>query len=152
MSSQLLLSVKWFSNEELMMDENESRLVLRFFWPHSSSRIHSMEMNHDARRLAQSALIAAIDGSYAMGFVKSIFLASARPNAAIKLIARKFAQGALRHHFKHARSRDLEDVEIYEVVRIELAGSLRERFWEVANGLPLARQIRLIHLNSPVSA
>lgn len=73
MSGLSRLSLVDFRDDELILDQDETRLVLKFFWPQQSHRIDGLVVGNDARRLAQSALVAGIDGSYAMGFVEALF-------------------------------------------------------------------------------
>lgn len=148
----ILLSVKDFSDDELILNEKETILVLKFFWPSLTNQIDGIRIDNDARRLAQTVLIAGIDGSYAMGFVNSIFLATTRPGSGIKDIAKRFARGSIKHHFKHADIHDLEDVKIYETIRRELARQLRNRLDNLLNGLSLSRAPLFIYVNTSAAA
>lgn len=150
MSAPLLLSVKEFRDDELVLDEEETRLVLKFFWPQAGAE--NIVVSTDARRLAQSMLVAAIDGSYAMGFVHALWESSAKPGAGIKKIAQKFAKSALQHHFRHARIKDLEDVEVYETIRRDLAWQMRLRFDMVRNGMPISQNMPMIYTKGTVAA
>jgi hypothetical protein len=50
--------------------------------------IDTMVVDNDVRRLAQSALVAAIDSSYAMGFIEALARTIVRPASGIKSIAK----------------------------------------------------------------
>ena len=123
----------------LIYDETESRQILKFFWPDLSPRIDALAIDNQARRLAQTALIAAIDGSYAMGYIEVLFKGLSRPNKSLPALARKLARNATRHHFKHATQDDLQDVRIYETIRTDIGNALRTRFKLLLDGVALNR-------------
>jgi len=79
-----MISVPDISGNDPVFDESETRRILKFFCPHLAQDIDGMSIDKEARRLAQSMLIAAIDRSYAMGFVKATFSALTRPGSGIK--------------------------------------------------------------------
>ncbi|WP_068634672.1 hypothetical protein [Thauera butanivorans] len=141
-----------FRDDELIFDDEETRLILKFFWPEQASRINAMVVTNDARRLAQGVLMASIDASHAMGFIAALFKSTAGPSASLQQIARKFVRSALQHHFKHARAKDLEDIQIYESIRREVSRSCRSRFEQVVNGMELSLIPILLHLGTLNSA
>jgi len=78
----------------------------------------------EVRKFGQGLLIAAIDSSYAMGFVHILFdvLRNGRPGfAGLKTMGRKLAARYVAHWWKHTRPDDLMHVQIYEAVRGKLA-------------------------------
>lgn len=147
----ILISVPDFLDSELIYDDKESRQILKFFWPHSAEKINSLSINNDTCRLAQSALVAAIDGSYAMGFIQALGESIVRPGSGIKPLAKKLAQRFIKHWWKHATQRDLEDVKVYESVRISIARNLKSRFEFVVQGISLkSRKAPFYATNSKV--
>lgn len=139
----LLINVPDIADADLAFNEDETRQILVFFWPSQSSTIDQMTLGTEARRLAQTALVAAIDGSYGMGYVEALFRTVARPGSGIKSMARKLGQRFVKHWWKHATQKDLDDVRIYESVRVAIAQALRRHFDGVSQGLvmrPGARQ------------
>ncbi|MEC4720968.1 hypothetical protein RY831_17515 [Noviherbaspirillum sp. CPCC 100848] len=133
----ILIDVPDFLDSELIYNDKESRQILKFFWPHSSEKINSLSINNDTRRLAQSALVTAIDGSYAMGFIQALGESIARPGSGIKPLTKKLAQRFIKHWWIHATQRDLEDAKVYESVRSSIARNLRSRFEFVVQGISL---------------
>lgn len=109
-----------------------------FFWPDEmiSSRIEeSLVVDDRVRSFTQALLIEAIDASYSMGFVEGIFRASSNPtNGALKII-KEFGKRATKHWFKSTRTSDLQNVRIYESVRVELARSFRVVLLSHLNGV-----------------
>jgi len=55
----ILISVPDISDNELVFDESETRRILKFFWPHLAQSIDDMAIDNEARRLAQTMLLAA---------------------------------------------------------------------------------------------
>ena len=108
-------------NSQLIFDEAETREILVFFWPSLSSRLNEAEMTSEFRSFAQSLLIAAIDGSYAMGFMDILLTSVANPRGGLKKLGKKLARRYLQHWWKHTSPKDLEDVKIYESVRATVA-------------------------------
>jgi hypothetical protein len=127
-----LVMVPDLSDDELIYDETETRQILSFFYPGSANQITAIQVDNEARRLAQTMLIAAVDGSYAMGFVDDLFatLTSVikRPNRSLKALGAKLARKFVTRWFKHATQSDLQDFKIYETVRVDVARTLRTRF------------------------
>lgn len=136
----ILISVPDFQDNELAYDENETRQILRFFWPYRSEDISDLSINNDTRRLAQSALVTAIEGSYAMGFVQILGETIVRPGSGVKPLARKLAQKFVKHWWKHTKQRDLGDVKVYESIRNSIAQNLKPRFELVVHGLAFKRR------------
>lgn len=135
----ILISVPDFSDAELVFNEDETRKILKFFWPGSGGSIEAMDIDNGARRLAQTALVAAIDGSYAMGYMKALLDSVVQPGSGIKSFGKKLARRFVRHWWKHAKQNDLEDVRVYESVRIAVASGLAARFRDSLNGLAVSR-------------
>ncbi len=135
----VLINVPDIADSDLIYDEAETRQILKFFWPNDAVAIDAMSITNDARRLAQTALIAAIDGSYAMGYLEKLLQGITRPSKGIGALAKRLARNFTRHWWRHAQPRDLEDVRIYESVRSSLAQNLRKRLEDVKNGLALQR-------------
>lgn len=139
---QYIVTVPDFVDAELVFDANEARQILKFFYPSRSAAVESMPIDNACRRLAQTMLVAAIDGSYALGFVHAL-LASLMPSrhSWLKGFARKLTQGTAKHWFRYATANDLQDVRVYDRVRDQIATNLRMRFDEALNGT-LVHQIR----------
>jgi hypothetical protein len=72
--------------------------------------------------------MAAIDSSYAMGYVQILFevVARGRPGfPGLQAMARKLAMRYAAHWWKHARREDLMNVRIYETVRATIEGNFK---------------------------
>jgi hypothetical protein len=118
-----------FEEAQLLFDERETREILRFFWPGHSPAINALaSIDNEIRKLAQGLLVAAIDSSYAMGFVEILFdaLRPGRPGfVGLKVMGRKLAARYVAHWWKHTRPQDLQSVRIYESVRRTLAANFK---------------------------
>ncbi|OMH25789.1 hypothetical protein [Motiliproteus sp. MSK22-1] len=131
-----------FKPEELLLNEEESLIVLKFiFKPTHHAYIDELPMNDHVRGYAQGLLVKAIDASYSVGYVALIAesLMGRAGTASIKIIKR-FGKNAAKHWFKHATVHDLENVKIYDFVRDHLgrafAYDLKIRFAQ-NNTMPL---------------
>lgn len=121
-----------FAESELLFDESETRQILRFFWPEHIIPINALTVENGIRNFAQGLLVAAIDSSYAMGFIHILFdvVVRGRPGfSGLKAMGRKLAKRYAAHWWRHARKQDLEDVKIYQAVRL----TLRNNFQPVIN-------------------
>lgn len=114
-------TLRAFPADQLRLNPDESRLVLRFIFDASLHRvIDNAEMTQHIRGFAQGLLVEAIDASYAIGFVQAVFRSTVNPCQATRTIIKSFAQQALSHWFSHATAADLLNVKIYDFVRAEL--------------------------------
>jgi len=108
-----------------------------------------MAIDDSARRLAQTALVAAIDGSYAMGFIEATFRTVAKPGKGIVSMARKLGQRFVKHWWKHATQSDLSEVRIYETVRVAISNALRRHFDGISQGIAMGRGGRQFYARVP---
>lgn len=135
----ILIQVPDFGDDELVFSETETRQILCFFWPGRRAPIAELDIGPDVRRLAQTALIAAIDGSHAVGYVESLFRTVVNPGAGISSLAKKLARRFVKHWWKHTTQTDLDDVRIYESVRVDIARVLRHRIDLAQQGASVPR-------------
>jgi hypothetical protein len=105
------------ADADLLFDEVETREILTFFWAHLTTQINNMTTTNEVRRFAQSLLIAAIDASYAMGYVDILFTTVANPRGGLKKMGQKLAKQFVSYWWKHAQQKDLQSAKIYESVR-----------------------------------
>ena len=136
----ILINVPDISDADLIYDELETKQILKFFWPLYSQDIEIMQINNDARRLAQTVFVAAIDGSYAMGFIQAIVQSVlGRPKPNIKSLAQKLGKKFIKNWWKHVNQSDLNDAKIYESIRLSISNSLRTDFLRLRDGLALGQ-------------
>ena len=130
-----IVTVPDIADDDLIYDEAETRQILGFFYPGRVSQIATMRVDNETRRLAQTMLIAAIDGSYAMGFIQDLFETVTsvvrKPSRSLKSLGKKLAQKLAKRWFKHATKSDLADVKIYNAIRLDIANNLLRRFEEL---------------------
>lgn len=135
----ILINIPDIPDSELVYDDTETKRVLRFFWPSMAARIDSMQVENDARRLAQTALIAAVDGSYALGFIHALAYTVARPGPGIKSLCQKLGRRFAKHWWMHTTQRDLENVRIYDRIKDQVARALRHRLENLCERVALRR-------------
>ncbi len=116
-----LLTLKSFSNSELIFDEQETKLILKFFFKSQHNLIQKLTVTDNIRSFAQGLLIEAIEASYAMGFVDALFRGTSNPSIGFKKVLIQFTKKATQHWFKHASQKDLLKIEIYEIVRSRIS-------------------------------
>ncbi|TMO01312.1 hypothetical protein [Pseudoalteromonas sp. S558] len=111
-----------FSKDELLFDEKETRVILKFiFKPADHKLIDSLPINDRLKGFAQGLLVEAIDASYSVGYVKAIFESTANPTKGAMAIIKTFARKAASHWFKHTSVHDLQKVKIFDFIRDRLA-------------------------------
>ncbi|WP_218508845.1 hypothetical protein [Variovorax sp. dw_308] len=146
MVSTVLVSPPDFADADIVLDESDTRDVLAFFWPSRADSIARLAANTEARRFAQRILVAAIDASYAMGYMESLLQTVAMPSKGLAKTGRKLAQRFARQWFKHATRKDLEQVRIYESVCVEVARQYRTQFELLGDGLVSGRKLPPFYL------
>lgn len=130
-----------FKEKELLFDEEKTRIVLKFiFEPVDHKVIESLTVNDEVRGFAQGLLIEAVDASYAVGFVEAIFRSTANPTKGAIKILKSFAKKAAKHWFEYATANDLQDVKVYEFVRLEIARRFRSPLRILAQTASLGKQ------------
>jgi len=89
--------LKKFSSDELILDESETRTVLKFFWPQESvaTRIdESLIVTDSVREFAQALLVEAVDASYQVGFIEAIVRSTANPTRGAVKVLKDFGKRA----------------------------------------------------------
>lgn len=117
-----------FSEAELMFDEQETKDILKFFFQADRQQIESIQITNELRNLAQGLLVAAVDASYAMGWIDLTFGWVVSPGPGMKRALQKLALRAARYWFKHLKNQPLNETKIYDSVRSQLANSFRKPF------------------------
>ncbi len=118
--------LRQFKPEELLFNEDETRIVLKFiFKPTDHALIDSLPMSDGLHEFAQGLLVEAIDASYAIGFVRALIESTANPVKGAREILKSFGKKASKLWFKHATVHDLMNVKVYQFVLDELVRSFR---------------------------
>ena len=117
-----------FSEAELMFDEQETKDILKFFFQADRQQIESIQITNELRNLAQGLLVAAVDASYAMGWIDLTFGWVVSPGPGMKRALQKLALRAARYWFKHLKNQPLNEAKIYDSVRDKLATRFRSHF------------------------
>ncbi len=123
------------ADHQLVFNDAETKEILGFFWPHLATSVNGMaHVSTAGRRLAQTALIAALEGSYAMGFIDLTFRALGAPKASVVKWARTLAQKLAGYTWRHLKFKDLKDARVYHRVRDAVALKLKTPAEEVVAG------------------
>lgn len=117
--------LRTFSADELYLDEDETRIILKFFFPNDEALIDGLVINDKARAFAQGLLVEAIDASYSLGFVQILSRIIGNPTKSPIKIIQSFTRKAAKHWFKHAKGCDLVNVRIYDRVRDQISIKFR---------------------------
>jgi len=118
--------LRQFKQEELLFNNNETIIILKFIFPVSDHQtIDSLTVNQKLRNFSQGLLVEAIDASYNIGFIESIFRSTSNPAQGAMNVLKKFGRRAAKHWFDHTSLDDLQDVKIYDFVRVGLARNFR---------------------------
>lgn len=130
-----------FNEEELLFNEEETIIILKFiFEPTDHGTIESLTVNDAVREFSQGLLLEAIDASYAIGFVAAIFRSTTNPTKGAIKILKSFAKKAALHWFKHASVTELQNVKVYDFVRLEIARRFRSPLRILASTASLEKQ------------
>jgi len=111
------VNLRKFKESELIFDDEETKIILKFFFTTMHSQISVMQVTKRVREFAQGLLLEAVDASYSLGFIDALFGSSINPGAGAMKVIKKFAKKAFKHWFKHANEDDLLKIKIYDIVR-----------------------------------
>lgn len=123
--------LRTFSTDELYLNEDETRIILKFFFPNDGAFIDGLVINDKVRAFAQGLLVEAIDATYTMGYLDILFRIVSNPAKGPVKIIRSFARKAAKYWFKNAKSCDLVNVKIYESVRRDISRSFRHKLQDI---------------------
>lgn len=116
---------------DVTLSANQAREVWNVF--RSSFIDVSQVSSLDHRAFLQAALMSAIDGSFAMGFVESLFRSAYRPNATISGILKGLVKSGLKRYYRHLKQ---EPPELYKNVIQTIVWSHRPYFDEIEHIQP----------------
>lgn len=106
-----------FEHHELILSDKDTMTVLRFFFPHHLDVVNSLTADDRVRSFAQAILVVAIDATYAIGFLQSLWQASIDPSSGAAKIIKEFAKEAAVSWFKYATRKELINARIYLLIR-----------------------------------
>jgi hypothetical protein len=126
--------LRHFSPSEIVLTPDETRDVLRFFWPETDFDRLGPLTDRD-REFAQALLLEAVDASCSMNVVENIyrsfFMKVPGSFAQIRKAAVKIARKAIEDRlFGRCKNLDLAKVRIYESIRRTIALKHRSS-WEI---------------------
>ncbi len=127
--------LKSFKSSELIFDNDETIIILKFIFSSQHSIIDELDITDEVREFAQGLLVEAVDASYAMGFIDSLFRATMNPQDGAKKVITKFGRSAAKHWFSHATAKDLMQIKIYDRVREQLSYSFGRVLLMYLNGI-----------------
>jgi hypothetical protein len=136
------VTLRNFSEHELIFDEAETKDILKFFFQHHKQRIDAAIVTIALRNFAQGLLVEAVDATYALGYVEILLTTFYNPGGGMKKALMKAGRKAARHWFKHATDRDLHNAKVAETVRRQLSYAFATSMREMLDGLALGQTDR----------
>ena len=126
--------LKHFSGSEIVLEDHEAWVILEFFFG-GDVGLKPGQITEKDRSFAQALLVEAIDKSYAMSWIETLWKRSVKPNASAKGIIKALAKKALKDWFndKDAKSwtnKDGEFPELYQSVVNQLTRNWRSE-WRI---------------------
>ena len=118
------MPLRRFTPNEVRLDAQKAFDILRFFFQHNTS-INISQITIEDRAFAQALLVEAVDASFHMGFIESIFTNAMSLTPSVKDIIKDLLKYAAQSWFRHATGQDLSDPKIYESVRSTLVRNFR---------------------------
>ena len=118
------MPLRRFTANEVRLDSQKAFDVLRFFFQHNTS-INISQITIEDRAFAQALLVEAVDASFHMGFIESIFTNAMSLTPSVKDIIKDLLKYAAQSWFRHATGRDISDPKIYESVRVTIVRNFR---------------------------
>lgn len=137
-----------FDVHELKFNEEETKEILLFIFSGTEkSLIDNIVIDNRVRGFAQALLIEAVDASFKIGFIQSLWESTVNPTLPIKKVIQKVAKGFATHYFKHATKSDLRQIKIYEFVINALRIKHKTRLHQFINGIAMNSSTPLIRPN-----
>lgn len=140
--SRSVVTLRSFSENELIFDTDETKEILRFFFPHRRPQIEIAAITPELRNFAQGLLIEAIDATYALGYIEIVVKALNNPGAGMAKILSKIGRKAAKHWFKHATQKDLLKAKISSRVRDKLAQNFASVLPMMLEGIARVKEVR----------
>jgi len=93
------------------------------------------------RAFLQAAMMAAIDGSFAMGFVeamfKSVYMKPVVDAKSLGKVLRKLGSQTLKHLYKHGRGKDIMEAEVYKSTLAMISYQCGPYFQAIEQGIDI---------------
>lgn len=125
-----------FQKSELLFNEKETKEILKFIFSGTpKAQVDAMTVTDEVRGFAQALLLEAIDASFKIGFIQSLWESTVNPTAPIKDVLLKAGKGFASHYFHHATKSDLRKIKVYELVVKALSLKFKTRLDMFINGL-----------------
>jgi hypothetical protein len=149
-----LIRVPELIDAELIYSENETKFILKFFFESRETKISKLLVTNDVRRFAQTLMIAALQGSYEMGFVEDVFnvlsgIVQSGKYSGVMDLCKKLAKRFAKRWFQHMSQQDIDNPKIYISVRNSLSNSMVSHmdyfFGDTQASLPRSHPSRGIH-------
>ena len=125
--------LKTFGSDELVLDQQEAWRILEFFFG-GDVGIEPGNLTDRDRSFAQALILEAIDKSYAMSWVETLWKSSAKPNASAKGIIKALAKKAIKDWFKDSDAKKWVNTgkfpDLYQSVVNQLARNWRSE-WRI---------------------
>lgn len=120
------MNIPPLEDSDLVYSEDETRQIFKYFYPDLAGDIDKCKIDNTGIALAQTMVLAAVDATYAMSYVKAaldIVMGNARkPSRDILKLIRKAAEKMGKNYLRHAKNKnDLKDPTIYDSVRMSTA-------------------------------
>lgn len=119
--------LKHFSSDEIFLEDHEAWTILQFFFG-GDVGLEPGQITERDRSFAQALLVEAIDKSYAMSWVETLWKSSVKPNASAKGIIKALGKKALKDWFKDKDAKGWLD-------KVKENGEFPELYQSVVNQL-----------------
>lgn len=117
---------------DVFINAKQAVAIFRLF--REQTLLESVVDTPDHRAFLQAALMSAIEGSAAMGFIEGLFRSAYKPNATIKGIILALGKAAYRHYYQRPPT-DLKDLKLYARVLEDISNSHRPYFDMISQGV-----------------
>ena len=125
MSSIALMTGASLNAAELLIDEVETRLIFRFFCPKLGAQIDQAAIGERERRVAQTALIRALDLSVAPRRASAAEPKPVQVAVPLQSVFRKLENNFMKRWWRHAKHADLKAAQISVAAFNEVASALQ---------------------------
>lgn len=113
------MGLKKFSDGEIALSAQEAWEVLNWFFTGGAS-LGPGGLTANDRSFAQALLVEAVDRSEQIGWIQSLWSATANPSTSVKAVLAKLALKAAKDWLKSGKPTNFRDAKIYTMVKNQL--------------------------------
>ena len=112
--------IEFYKTGDVFIDKQEAWTILKWFFG-GNAGLSPADITYNDRSFAQALMFEAIRRSKIIGFLEGLMRATAKPPKSVGKLLKQIAKLTAKALWKYIQPEDLEDPEIYQMVKDKLA-------------------------------